>query len=115
MRLACPPLFFKCNYLNFSRSNSEMDLVTRKTIAKLEGSNKYNIEDYINETSDKHMALLEGIRSRMNLTSLKFQRLKDMIDALGVPPQNLCTYCWTGCDNAKLCNVNKPVEVTETV
>jgi amidophosphoribosyltransferase len=115
MRLACPPLFFRCNYLPFSRSKTEMDLVTRKTIAKLEGSGRYNIEDYIDETSDKHNALLEGIRSRMNLTTLKFQRLNDMIDALGVPAQNLCTYCWTGCDNAKSCTVNKSVEKVEIV
>jgi amidophosphoribosyltransferase len=115
MRLACPPLFFKCKYLTFSRSKSEMDLVTRKTIAKLEGGGKYNIEDYINDTSDKHIALLEYIRSKMNLTSLKFQRLNDMVDALGVPPQNLCTYCWTGCENAQSCAMSKSVETVSAV
>jgi len=115
MRLACPPLFFGCNYLTFSRSKSEMDLVTRKAIAELEGNSKYRIEDYIDETSDKHNAMLEHIRSKMELTSLKFQRLSDMIDALGVPVEKLCTYCWTGCENVKSCGKNKSAELVGAV
>ncbi|MCL2182041.1 MAG: amidophosphoribosyltransferase [Chitinispirillia bacterium] len=97
MRLACPPLFFGCNYLNFSRSKSEMDLATRKAIVTMEGSGKYNIEDYINEKSDRHHAMIEYIRSKMGLKTLAFQRLSDMKEAIGVPGENLCTYCWTGC------------------
>ncbi|MDR0305681.1 MAG: amidophosphoribosyltransferase [Chitinispirillales bacterium] len=110
MRLACPPLFFGCNYLTFSRSKSETDLATRKAIVELEGSDRYNIEDYIDEKSDKHIALLEHIRFKMGLTSLKFQRLKDMTDALGVPAEKLCTYCWTGCESEKSCGINKITE-----
>ncbi|MCL2218284.1 MAG: amidophosphoribosyltransferase [Chitinispirillia bacterium] len=97
MRLACPPLFFGCNYLNFSRSKSEMDLATRKAIVTMEGSDKYNIEEYVNEESDKHHAMIEYIRSGMGLTSLAFQRLNDMIEAIDIPGGNMCTYCWTGC------------------
>ncbi|MDR2577347.1 MAG: amidophosphoribosyltransferase [Chitinispirillales bacterium] len=97
MRLACPPLFFGCNYLNHSRSRTENDLATRKAIAAIEKKKKYNIEDYINEQSDRHAALIEHLRSKVGLTTLAFQRLDDMVDSIGVPKEKLCTYCWTGC------------------
>jgi amidophosphoribosyltransferase len=97
MRLACPPIFYGCHYLNFSRSKSESGLATRKAITDMLGTDLYNIEDYVDENSDKHIALMEYIRSRMGLTSLVFQRLEDMKSAIGIPGENLCTYCWTGC------------------
>jgi len=97
MRLACPPIFFGCPYLNFSRSRSESGLATRKAIVAMEGTENYNIEDYIGENSDKHIALLEFVRSKMGMTSLVFQRLEDMKAAIGIPGENLCTYCWNGC------------------
>ena len=97
MRLACPPIFFGCPYLNFSRSKSELDLATRKSIVAMEGANNYNLEDYVDERSDRHIAMIEFLRSNMGLTSLAFQRLGDMKKAIGIPGENLCTYCWTGC------------------
>jgi len=97
MRLACPPLFFGCNYLNFSRSKTEQDLATRKAIAAMEGKKQCSVEDYIDEYSDKHAAMVEYIRVKMGLTTLSFQRLDDMVSAIGLPKDNLCTYCWTGC------------------
>ena len=100
MRLACPPLFFSCNYLNFSRSRTEDDLATRKAIAALEGG-KGKVEDYIDERTDKHAALIEHMRSNVGLTTLAFQRLDDMISAIGIPGENLCTYCWNGCMGCK--------------
>ncbi|MDR0330911.1 MAG: amidophosphoribosyltransferase [Chitinispirillales bacterium] len=103
MRLACPPLFFGCNYLNFSRSRTEMDLATRKAIEEIEGKGvKYDIADYIDERSDKHAALIEHIRSKMGLTSLSFQLLGDMVEAIGVDRGKLCTYCWTGRDGCSM-------------
>jgi len=97
MRLACPPLFFGCNFLNFSRSKSELDLATRRAIWDIEGKKDFALEEYIDEKSDRHAALIEYIRSKMGLTTLAFQRLGDMKDAIGIPGENLCTYCWTGC------------------
>lgn len=105
MRLACPPLFFGCPYLNFSRSKSEMDLATRRIIVRLEtgweeGGEHFDFEncigDYIDEKSDKHAALIEHMRKQLGLTTLAFQKLDDMVKAIGVPKEKLCTYCWVG-------------------
>jgi amidophosphoribosyltransferase len=97
MRLACPPIFFGCAYLSFSRSRTEADMVTRKVILALEGKKDFCLDQYIDETSDKHAAMIEYLRSKFHLTSLAFQKLDDMVDAIGVPKDRLCTYCWTGC------------------
>jgi amidophosphoribosyltransferase len=97
MRLACPPLFYKCGYLNFSRARSEMSLATRRAIAAMEGaSSESRIADYADERTDKHAALVEHLRAGMGLTSLAFQRMADMVEAIDVPKENLCTYCWDG-------------------
>ncbi|MDR3013208.1 MAG: amidophosphoribosyltransferase [Chitinispirillales bacterium] len=96
MRLACPPLFFGCPYLNFSRSLTESDLATRKAIADIEGKKVIDIEDYINEESDRHAALIDYMRQKLGLTSLAFQKLDDMVSAIGIAEERLCTYCWTG-------------------
>ncbi|MDG5815246.1 amidophosphoribosyltransferase [Chitinispirillales bacterium ANBcel5] len=105
MRLACPPILFGCKYLNFSRSKSEMEFITRKVITEIEGGKVDRIEDYTDEKSDRHHLMIETIRKKMNLTSLKYQRLDDMIEAINIPAENLCTYCWTGCENGnKTCN-----------
>ena len=96
MRPACPPLVFGCRYLNFSRSRSEMDLAARKAIHELEGDNLVQLEEYTDCRSDKYQAMVERIRKRIGMDSLKYQRLEDMIRAIGLPPEKLCTYCWSG-------------------
>ncbi len=98
IRPACPPLLFGCKYLNFSRSSSEMDLITRKIIQKREGDNvpKEVLEDYANPDSENYKAMVEEIRKELNFTSLKFHRLDDMIESIGISPCKLCTYCWNG-------------------
>ena len=96
MRPACPPLVHGCKFLNFSRSKSELDLATRKAIKELEGSEGKNLEEYTDTTSEKHCAMIEKIRERLNLTSLKYQKLEDLIEAIGLPKEKLCTYCWDG-------------------
>ncbi len=97
IRPACPPLLFGCKYLNFSRSSSEMDLITRRVIDRLEGKNaedKLNL--YADPDSSEHAQMVEEIRKELKFTSLKYHRLDDMISATGISPCNLCTYCWNG-------------------
>jgi amidophosphoribosyltransferase len=99
IRPACPPLVFGCKYLNFSRSNSEAELITRRKIAKLEGSKNPTADilaEYTNPDSDRYNAMLEEIRKELNFTSLHYHRLDDMIDAIDLDSSCLCTYCWNG-------------------
>jgi len=96
MRPACPTLIFGCKFLNFSRSRSEMDLAGRKAIQELEGDKFENFEEYADPFSDKCHAMVRKIGDKMGVTSLKYQRLDDMIRAIGMPKEKLCTYCWTG-------------------
>ena len=99
IRPACPPLVFGCPYLNFSRSDSEMELITRRTIEKLEGTANPSdgiLDRYLDPDSDNYHAMLEEIRKELNFTSLHYHRLDDMVEAVGIEPCSLCTYCWNG-------------------
>lgn len=97
IRPACPPLMYGCKYLNFSRSSSEMELITRRTIKEMEGdSKKVDLSSYVDPDSDSYKEMLERIRQKLNFTSLAFNRLDDMIEAVGLPKEKLCTYCWDG-------------------
>jgi len=98
MRPACPPLVYGCKYLNFSRSRSLMDLATRKAIKILEGDNPKDISVYSDCTTQQYADMIEEIRKRLRLTSLKFQKLDDLVEAIGLPKEKLCTYCWDGCE-----------------
>jgi amidophosphoribosyltransferase len=96
MRPACPPLIHGCRFLNFSRSRSELDLAGRKAIEQLEGDSTENLEAYADPDSERHQAMVEKIRARLGLTTLRYQKLDDMVSAIGLPREKLCTYCWTG-------------------
>ena len=98
IRPACPPLIYGCKYLNFSRSSSEMDLITRRVIQKLEGGDVTDeiLQEYSNPDSPKYEAMVEEIRKALNFTTLKFNRLDDMLNSVGIEPCKLCTYCWNG-------------------
>lgn len=97
IRPACPPLVFGCKYLNFSRSTSEMDLITRKIICSREKEVTRDIlQEYANPDSERYAGMLEEIKQQLNFTSLKYNRLDDMIDSVGINPCKLCTYCWNG-------------------
>lgn len=97
IRPACPPLLFGCKYLNFSRSNSELDLITRRIILAREGENAEKVlSDYANPDSQNYKEMLEEIRKELNFTSLKFHRLDDMVSSVGISSCKLCTYCWNG-------------------
>ena len=98
MRPACPPLVFGCKYLNFSRSKSVLDLAARKAIQELEGDANAHLDEYANPTTDRCRRMVEVIRARIGLTTLAYQRLDDMIEAIGLPREKLCTFCWTGDD-----------------
>ena len=95
IRPACPPLLYGCKYLNFSRSTSEMELITRKVIAEMEGKNKnYSMEDYTNPESAKYHDMVDRIGQKLCFSSLRYHRLDDMIQSVGIAPDRLCTYCW---------------------
>jgi amidophosphoribosyltransferase len=96
MRPACPPLVFGCKFLNFSRSRSELDLAARKAILELEGNADVHLDEYSDPDSDRYAAMVDQIGRRIELTSLRYQRLDDMIEAIGLPRERLCTYCWNG-------------------
>lgn len=97
IRPACPPLLFGCKYLNFSRATSEMELIARRTIQEIEGENRYpNLTAYANPDSAEYHAMLEKIREKLNFTSLRYHRLDDMIESIGMDRCKLCTYCWDG-------------------
>lgn len=97
IRPACPPLMFGCKYMNFSRSKNEFDLITRRTIQKLEGDcSEDALMEYANPDSERYHSMIESIRQELNFTTLRFHRLDDMIEAIGLPADKLCTYCWSG-------------------
>lgn len=99
IRPACPPIMFGCKYLNFSRSTSEMDLIARRVILKLEGSEEAanaKLHLYSDPDTKEYANMVEEIRREMNFTSLRFHRLDDLLASVGIPTENLCTYCWDG-------------------
>ena len=98
IRPACPPLLYGCKYLNFSRSSSEMDLITRRVIDRLENGIVTDevLQEYADPESEKYETMVEEIRKELNFTSLRFNRLDDMLESVGIDKCKLCTYCWDG-------------------
>ncbi len=96
MRIACPPLTYPCEFLNFSRSRSNLDLATHKAVEQLEGKVNQDMSEYSDCNSPKYEAMVEQIRKNLDLTTLKFQRLDDLVKAIGLPKEKLCTHCWDG-------------------
>jgi amidophosphoribosyltransferase len=94
MRPACPPLVFGCKYLNFSRSRSELDLAGRRAIKEIEGVDSTQPQSYVDSKTDKYCAMVERICKQLGLTSLKYQDIGDMVEAIGLPKEKLCTYCF---------------------
>ena len=99
VRPACPPLVYGCKYLNFSRSKSEMDLITRRVICDLEGIQEVPdeiLQQYADPDNPKYQAMVDEICKRLNFTTLEFLRLDDLYKAVELDPCKLCTYCWNG-------------------
>ena len=97
MRSACPPIMFPCKYLNFSRSNNEMELITRATIYELEGEEgSKHLEEYSDPTTERGKSLRRAICEKLHFSSLEFQTLEGLVESIGIDSCKLCTYCWTG-------------------
>ncbi len=97
IRPACPPLLFGCKFLNFSRSSSEMDLITRRVLKEMEeDERKIDLKLYVDPDTAEYGQMVERIREKLNFTSLRFHRLDDMIASVGIEAEKLCTYCWNG-------------------
>lgn len=97
IRPACPPILYGCKYLNFSRSSSEMDLITRRIIKEITGDyTKVHLEAFSNPDTPEYHEMIQKICEQLNFTSLRYHRLDDMIDSVGIDRSKLCTYCWDG-------------------
>lgn len=111
VRPACPPIMYGCKYLNFSRSTSDLDLITRRVIQDLEGGEPSAeiLAEYANPNTERYNNMLEEIRKRSNFTSLRYHRLDDMVESIGLPKCKLCTYCFDGaeCPGHKASSTNQ--------
>ena len=97
MRSACPPIMYGCKYLNFSSSRSEMELLTRQTVQKLEGDEgQKHLGEYADCSTERGQCLLKHICKEMGFDSLEFQSLEGLLEAIGIDRNKVCTYCWTG-------------------
>jgi amidophosphoribosyltransferase len=109
MRPACPPLVFGCKFLNFSRSSSVLDLAARRAIREL-GGREDRLHEYADPDSDRHALMVERVRQRLGLTSLRYQRLEDLVAAIDLPKERLCTYCWDGAERCAACPARGTIE-----
>ena len=98
VRPACPPIMFGCKYLNFSRSKTELDLITRRIIFKRDGGNVSQevLKEYCNPDSPKYEEMINDIKNQLHFTTLRYHRLDDMLESIGLDKECLCTYCWNG-------------------
>ena len=96
VRPACPTLIFPCEFLNFSRSRSTLDLAGRRAIQDLEGVDDKHLDEYATPGTDRYHAMIEKIRERIGVTTLQYQELDDLVEAIGLPKERLCTHCWDG-------------------
>jgi amidophosphoribosyltransferase len=94
MRPACPTLIYPCEFLNFSTSRSTLDLIGRKVIQELEGTEACDLGPYARAGSPRHLAMVDEIRRRLHLTTLKYQQLEHLVASIGLPKERLCTHCW---------------------
>ena len=96
IRPACPTLIFPCLFLNFSRSRSTMDLAGRQAIKEIEGTEANHLEEYAKPGTDRYYEMIERIRQKIGVTTLTYQKLDDLVEAIGLPKERICTHCWDG-------------------
>ena len=97
IRAACPPIFYGCKYLNFSRSASEMELIARRILKEMEQEGRYvSLSACVDPDREEHAELVNRIGEQLNFTSLRYHRLDDMVASVGIDKCRLCTYCWDG-------------------
>ena len=97
MRSTCPPIMYSCKYLNFSRNNSDMELLARRTVQELEGQEgQRHLEEYADPKTHRGGCMLKAICESLGFDSLGYQSLDGVLDAIGIDRDKICTYCWTG-------------------
>ena len=96
MRIACPPLIFGCPFVNFSSSKNELELITRRIIADIEGDMNKNVYAYTKTDSPEYTRMVSEIAERLHLDSLKFAKLETLVRAIGLPKERICTHCFDG-------------------
>ena len=97
MRSACPPIMYGCKYLNFSRSNSDMELIARRTVQELEGDEgQKHLDEYADANTERGQCLLHSICDKLGFSSLGYQSLDNLLEAIGIDRSKVCTYCWNG-------------------
>ena len=110
MRIACPPLVYGCKFINFSASKSDLELITRRIIKDFEGDENKNLDAYTRTDSPEYNRMVEEIARRLNLDSLKFSKLETLIEAIGLPKEQICTHCFDGSSAYTLVEENSPEE-----
>jgi amidophosphoribosyltransferase len=95
MRIACPPLLYSCDFLNFTQSRTPMELAARRAIKEMKGDES-NLKEYSNPDSENYKKMVDKVAGNLDLNSLLYQRLDDLVDAIGLPKEKLCTHCWDG-------------------
>ena len=96
MRISCPPLIYPCKFLNFTASKSELELITRRTIQKLEGNHSQNLSSYATTNSPQYCRMVNSICKELNITTLKFNPLETLVKSIGLPKECICTHCFDG-------------------
>ena len=96
MRIGCPPILYSCPFLKFSASKSDLELITRRKIQEMEGAHDRNLDEYATYGSERYRRLVEAIREQFGITSLKFSTLENLVEAIGLPKESLCTHCFDG-------------------
>ena len=107
MRISCPPLIYGCPFVNFSRSKGDLELLTRQIIRDFEGDANKNVEKYVDSNSPEYEAMIEEMRKRLNLSSLKFSSLDTLVASIGLPKCKICTHCFDGSSQYTLEQVNE--------
>ena len=107
MRIACPPLVFGCPFLNFSASKTALELITRRIISELEGDSDKNVDKYTDSTSPEHSRMVAEIARQLDLDSLKFNTIEDLVKSIGLPREDLCLHCFDGSSSFTLEEENK--------
>ena len=106
MRISCPPLIYGCPFINFSRSQGDMELITRRVIKDFEGAENTNIDSYVKTDSPEYQRMVEEIRRRFNLSSLQFSKLETLVESIGLPKCQICTHCFDGSSQYTLDTIN---------
>lgn len=96
MRISCPPLIYPCEFLNFTASKSELELITRRVIEKFEGRHDAHLEEYATTGSERYRRMVDEIRRQLNLTSLEFNSIENIVESIGLPKCKICTHCFDG-------------------